>query len=136
MLSSQPEAAHLAVDAMGLNPRAAAAAILPSSLAGEQRYRTAILGVTSPRTVSREASGPIRSPSRETSGVFMPPTSPRAEDSLSDPVESKVLRLIARVCRTTKITSPQEEGELPESSQTQLDDAGLDEDMDRRDIKE
>lgn len=101
-MAEHPDAAHLATDATGLNPRAAAAAILPSSLAGEQRYLTP----TAPGPPSREGSGLLRTLSREPSLV----ASPRGEDSSADLVEGKVLRLIARICRAAKITDLEQEG--------------------------
>lgn len=43
MLAGHSEAAHLSQDATGLQPRVAAAAILPKSLAGEQRFSVGLI---------------------------------------------------------------------------------------------
>lgn len=43
VLAGHTEAAHLSQDATGLQPRVAAAAILPKSLAGEQRFSVGLI---------------------------------------------------------------------------------------------
>ncbi|KFM27361.1 hypothetical protein F751_4631 [Auxenochlorella protothecoides] len=105
VLAGHTEAAHLSQDATGLQPRVAAAAILPKSLAGEQRFS---VGLISARQFQggTEAPEPLspRVLARESSDVSDLGLTPRSGTGTAggerETVEVRILRHISRVYST------------------------------------
>ncbi|RMZ57501.1 hypothetical protein APUTEX25_003744 [Auxenochlorella protothecoides] len=121
VLAGHTEAAHLSQDATGLQPRVAAAAILPKSLAGEQRFS---VGLISARQFQggTEAPEPLspRVLARESSDVSDLGLTPRSGTGTAggerETVEVRILRHISRVCGATKLVTPQPPSEEEEEA--------------------